>query len=457
MRMTCAVLVLSVVGIASAAEPKREDFAYEAPIETRGEASVYRAALTTDIYRGVTRPDLGDLRVMNAAGEIVPHTLIRPTIDAAKTAVSLPFFPIPSTEKGQSVGDLSLQVEVGKDGSIVNVRRTAPVGPNASAYLLDVSREEHTLVALEFDWDDQRAIGLIRTLRIEASDDLKQWRTVAQGALAKFQREGQTLERKRIELPAQRTKYLRATWADSATATELRSIKGEFTSVVEPSRQWNALTRESATDENTVRFRMDGFLPVDRVRVILPPNVVTRVTVFFRNKEGDSWISAGDKTVYRLDTPAGTVVDNELRVATTISASQWSVRVASASSGAGSIVSGLDVGWIPHDLVFVARGDAPFAVTYGLAGLPPTDFGVGDLLRRTKSPATEPIDIGTADLGRVRPLKGEAARTPGWSATNWKHWLLWLVLLVGVAALAYLALRIGKQLRSGTVDGQNAD
>jgi hypothetical protein len=69
-----------LVPTAAAGDPvSPSDFAYTAGILTQGEGAVYRLGLTPEVYDGLTRPDLGDLRVFNAAGQPVPHALIMPS------------------------------------------------------------------------------------------------------------------------------------------------------------------------------------------------------------------------------------------------------------------------------------------------------------------------------------------------------------------------------------------
>src|SRR5262249_40655297 len=56
------------------AQVTTNDFARGAEIHAEG-ASLFRVALSDDVYLTATRPDLGDVRVLNASGQAVPHTL----------------------------------------------------------------------------------------------------------------------------------------------------------------------------------------------------------------------------------------------------------------------------------------------------------------------------------------------------------------------------------------------
>jgi hypothetical protein len=77
---TCVPALLLAVAstVAGAADPTPQDFAYGQSIITTEAATGYRVALPLEVYRTAVRADLGDLRIFNAGGEIVPYALRRP-------------------------------------------------------------------------------------------------------------------------------------------------------------------------------------------------------------------------------------------------------------------------------------------------------------------------------------------------------------------------------------------
>ena len=88
------------------------------------------------VYRGAVRPDLGDLRVFNGAGEVVPHAFRpRASVETQKRApVALPVFPVYGDDPKQLDG-LSLRVERNASGTIVQLdeRSRAPASTTGSA------------------------------------------------------------------------------------------------------------------------------------------------------------------------------------------------------------------------------------------------------------------------------------------------------------------------------------
>lgn len=427
-----------------AAEPARTEFAYELPIAIEQPGSVYRAPLTTDVYRGVTRSDLADMRVFNAANEIVPHGLTRADVEPAKTLATLPLFPIP-LDAAHPGADASVHVQVSATGSIIDVKTTARPKGEQRAYLVDASQTKEPINAVEIDLGTIAPSGFLGTLRVEQSDDLSNWRSISQGAVASLKRGDQLLEQKRITLPAQRFKYLRISWTDPATEQAIVGVKAELRAPTEPQRDWLKLEGKQESRPREYRYVSDSKAPVDRARVVLEKNSVARVAVLSRAKDGDPWTHRGEKTVYFLQTNAGEIQDNEIRLYQTGAAPQWLLRLVGQPNG-GTAVPVLELGWTPHDLVFVARGEAPFVLAYGRVGIGAVDFGVDELLRRSKGENAERVEIRPGVLGAAVALRGEAARSVPWYRGDWKQWLLWTVLVLGVGALAYVAMRLSKQI-----------
>jgi hypothetical protein len=78
-------------------------------------------------------------------------------------------------------------------------------------YLVDASALKQPLATIELDW--RSAGDLVGSLRVEGSDDLARWTTLAAAApLVSLQFDGERLEQKSVELPSVRYKYLRLSW-----------------------------------------------------------------------------------------------------------------------------------------------------------------------------------------------------------------------------------------------------
>ena len=94
--MRAVVLIALVSAPAVLFAQGLRDFARGVEIRTDGPGSIFRVVLPDDVYATVTRPDLSDLRVLNAAGDRVPHTLRQAPLPPATTVspVDVHVFPL---------------------------------------------------------------------------------------------------------------------------------------------------------------------------------------------------------------------------------------------------------------------------------------------------------------------------------------------------------------------------
>jgi hypothetical protein len=455
------LLVLLLLGPALAVAEQSGDFAFGIPLQTGGPGAFYQLELPRAVYEKVTRADLGDLRVFNGAGEVVPHAL-RPRVTVTRVAVTpvaLTLFPI-RTDAPEGVGGANLRLERHGEHTVVELRTPegkAVRGTTLAGYLADARALDVPIRAVVLRPPPQLG-QLIARVTIEASDDLRRWDTLASGApVVRLSSGGQRLEQLRVEIPARTVKYLRLSWPARGPAVELAGLEvepGEAT--VEAARQWTRAVGAPTRDRpGEYEFDLDGLFPVDRIRVALPqPNTVVALEILARSRPAEPWRRVVGATVYRLTREGDELTSGDLEVALTPERS-WLVRVDQRGGGIGGGPLGIVAGWVPHRLVFAARGAGPFELVYGrldaqsaafpIATLLPDYKGEDDLDLRARAGATpSAIAIGTAQpAGPARQLGGEAALS--WRL-DWRRWVLWGSLVLGVLVLGAMAIRLGRQM-----------
>ena len=169
-----AILLLLIHGVAGAAE-RPQDFAYGMAIHADANDALHEIEIPAAVYRGVTRGDLGDIRVFNGQQEVVPHAL-RPrvvTTEQSGAMVRLPAFPLYGESSGK-VEDLNVRIEKRADGTIINIQGGAKDAERKNqlrGYLLDASALKPAIQALRFDWQGGSE-SFVGKIKVEGSDDL---------------------------------------------------------------------------------------------------------------------------------------------------------------------------------------------------------------------------------------------------------------------------------------------
>ena len=208
---------------------------------------------------------------------------------------------------------------------------------------------------------------------------------------------------------------------------------------------------------------MKGQFPIDRLRLELPePNTIVQVEILTRDKAEQPWRSAAHGVAYRLNQQGNEVFSPDIPVGAS-SQRWWLIRVDQRGGGLGSGMPALNAGWVPHQLVFAARGAPPFTLAYGNRGaqagalpieslIPGYGADAGASVRAAKTGAQQIVNVQTTSAGSQAAQKELGGEARLQEQVDWKRWSLWGVLGLGVLVLGAMAWRLVKQL--GSPDGR---
>lgn len=428
------------------------DFAFGIPLQIPGSEALWQIELPQSVYEGVVRPDLGDLRVLNAAGEAVPQAFL-PRLTASRAAgqpIGLPFFPLRGAAAlGLDGIEVHIERAEGRTVLTTSAHDPAKAGGETSllGYLVDARGMHQPVRALAFEIPGTAGEVMTR-VRVEASEDLKHWTLLAEDApLVRLEAGGQRLVQLRVAFPARTASYFRVSWP-SATPLELAALTAEpGEALLDVPRLWKQVVGVPVKDKaGAYTFDLGGQFPVDRLRVVLPQaNTVVPVAILSRVRPTEQWRQVTLSTLYRLGPPGQDLVNPDLVIGLDTNR-YWSLRVDPRSGGIGDGLIELAVGWVPHRLVFAARGGAPFQLAFGSATARPVAYPIATLVPGYPADADgvpPGVPIGTAIPGQLQTLAGESARQ---RPLDWQRWVLWGSLVLGVLTLAGMALRLARQV-----------
>ncbi|MEZ5457759.1 MAG: DUF3999 family protein [Steroidobacteraceae bacterium] len=111
----------------------------------------------------------------------------------------------------------------------------------------------------------------------------------------------------------------------------------------------------------------------------------------------------------------------------------------------GRRIPELEVGWVAHELRFVARGRAPFLLAHGSGRAKPAEAALEQLVPGFGTR----VPVATATVGEARTLGGDEKLAPPRLQIDWLTASLWAVLLAGVGLLGWMAVRLFRDLRDG--------
>ena len=450
------VLILLMPSVVTPAEVP-QDFASGMTIQADGQDALYEIELPAALYRGVTRSDLGDLRVFNGHGEVVPHAL-RPrvvTVEQAGAAVRLPVFPLygGSNEKFE---DLQVRIEKRADGTIIDIKSGGKKAGERKlrGYLLDASALKSAIQTLHLGWQSASS-SFIGHVSVNGSDDLTAWKRLSENAaLARLDFAGHQVERNAVELRAARLKYLRLSWPDSQAPLDSLTVRAvPAPSRIAAARLWESVTGVAVADKpDEYSYDLGGYFPFDRLRVELPQvNSLVQLQLFARAKPSDEWRRLLSAVAYRLRQGETEVTSPEITL-TTSGERYVLLRVDQKGGGVGSGVPAIQIGWVAQKLVFAARGAGPFQIAYGSATVKPAAFAIESIIPGYKTDVE--FKVTPAKLGEQVTLAGSAQLRAPW---DYRKVALWGSLIAGVGLLGWMALRLSRQIVKPPADLQKSD
>ncbi|MEP6941332.1 MAG: DUF3999 domain-containing protein [Betaproteobacteria bacterium] len=456
----CLCLLAGAVHAAPAPSPR--DFAFAVPLSAEGDSAFFDVQIPAAAYAGVTRGDLGDMRVFNGDGALVPFAMV-PRVAPAREArpkVTLPIFPLRVAAPVTDASALALSVQRSPSGAFtinLNTRDGKPAdGDRLIGYIVDLAAlNRQPLASLSLQWATlPRGMGM--RVRVDASDDLVAWRTLVSDApLIDLEADGRRLQRNTFDLPQAPARYLRLTWPADQPPLALIGVSGQLADrVVAAPLQWAEATAVAVAEhEGDYEFDLAGMYPVERIELVLPElNTVVPAVLSARNGAQDPWHVMASEVVYRLRQGDADVTSPAIVIAPT-AARYWRVHVDPATGGLGTGLPKLRAGWLAQHVVFAARGSAPFMLAYGSTTVPPSALAVRTLVPGYGTADAPPIGAAVAQAALA--VAGSAAQlTP---AVDWKRWALWLSLLLGVAVLATMAWRLSRELQQAAPDAVPRD
>jgi hypothetical protein len=449
--LTLFLVVLAVLP-AAARQTQPTDFAYAIHVTTTESEALNQFSLPDQVYRGVTRADLGDICMFNGTNELIPFMLHDTVDNTAKsvTTRTIPLFPLDrSTDPASET--LDLQVRKDAQGALIKVTsgHTGKQKHPTRRYVLDATALKQPLTGLQLHWNPHLE-GTVSTVRVEGSDNLHNWQVLVSGATVINLRHGDhTIDQRAVALDNTRKNYYRITVTGGGELPQLTRVAAHLAQTTDPQpRRWltTTVSPEHAKPGDYL-FDLGGRMPVDRVRLHLPQrNTVAVATFYSRPGKSEPWRINREVLVYRITLHGAEVTNREIDLPRSTDRYRM-MRVAMAGGGLGSGRPKAQWGWMPASVLFVARGVAPYRLAYGSGRV--TDCSQhGRTLFHELAAQNTAHKPATAVLGVQQLLGGEAARHKSPFATDLPTALLWGALILGVALLAWMAYGLYRQMKT---------
>lgn len=408
-----------------------DDFAGQLPV-SGSEGSLMRLELPPSIYQHIERTDLGDIRVFDADGNLVPSEVRKPTAVVVSTdPVKVPFFPW-QTDNGNNVPNRT-DIQIDAAGSVIKVISQDGITATAAepTFLLDLTSFDVSPYALRllFDKDTPDFNSFVN---LKYSNDLSNWQDFNKQTIACYGDEQKT-ELYEVELP-DNAKYLLLTFGDSTPAVQ--GIEALFKDRRRTSVLRTSLFKGQKSDDGlSVTYNTDGYYPIASIDFLLPKVDSMNVELKNRLTEKAPWAYKTQGAIYRFNTESDGAEKKSKPFEISSRAPYWLIQ--STDDMPFAIVPDMLIAWEPYEVVFLARGNGPWVLAYGNSNFAPV---YGSALAALEDQTPLNAEIAGPEKFEPRDTSGDE------SNSDYQQWLLWGVLIFAVALLSLLAYYMARSM-----------
>lgn len=445
----CLAALLCAVPLTVSADTPA-DYSHALPLRVSGSNALVQLRLPPAVYLHARSAQLDDVRVFDAAGRALPFALLKPAPPPSAGAHTLPAAIFPVLGEGKETPAEQIDVRTAAGATIsTSSRRAAQAGQQLNALVLDFgpAAAEQAINALDFTLPSELA-NYEAQVALEVSDDLRSWETHAYATLSWLSNgAGQTLAAKRMEFPARAFRYGRLVWragtplrfaavhAQVPLAADDQGTLASVTLHARPGRYAHDLVYQAAPAIAAERVGL-SFGPGN---VVMPVAIGEYLPLRGHAATRHAFVPRLHATFYQF-VQNGALRRSEAIPAGAMQATQWVLRTQDSAAPPPSLI----LSWRPATLVFLASGQAPYALHVGRAQARPAARPIAEV-----APGLDDAELAVLEAalpGDMRARQPIAPSQAG-SASVPRKLALWGVLLLGVAMLAAMVWKLARQIK----------
>jgi hypothetical protein len=423
-------------------------FSYKAVLKG-GKNSLRQVELPQSVLQGMSRSDLGDLRIFSAEGQIVPHQFMRVVTQNSIQKAALVFYPF-TQQQATDPASIRIQIQQQNGQQRIDVqsdqaKKQGVQGHNEFQYIIENSisqkKAKKPLCSLRLNWQQPKP-SMILPLKIEASNNLQHWSALAQNKnISRLNFAGAQLLRSKIEIPCTRQRYLRLQWLKPEQNIKLIKIEGSYHQNGANKMQWDSLGKPQITKEGDWLFENNSVAPMLSLSFVAPTSgLLYKGLLFARNSPKEKWRQQQSIIQYRLQM-GEVALNSEPEPLYNGVAKYWKLQLSSESQFSSEQLPEIKVSRQQQQIIYLAQGAEPFTVAYGNADIAPANHsGINQLIKTLQDTGMQP-DIVT--LGEVIAITDKVGIS---SEVAWKVIGLWALLLLGTVLMGFMAYSLYRQM-----------
>jgi hypothetical protein len=294
--------------------------------------------------------------------------------------------------------------------------------------------------------------GFIKDVTLQSGSEPGQWKTQDTGnTLADLTREGQKLLKNEVTVNDSSARYYLLEWPMSAEGIFLNEVKAviKTQSSITDDTHWTEVSPEKLSNSsNEITFRVKGVFPVQSIKIdYTQNNSISQTKVYSRKPGNRKFTLRSSGLLYNLTADKIKLNQNELNFSET-SDTIWKIEFSDPGIISGDLPR-VSIGWRSEELIFLAKGSAPFIIGAGSDSVaapdPLTVHSVEDVETGIGQDKISEAATGTRySLNNITPPEIET------ESSDWGNIILWSVLIIGLLLLFFMIRSLMQQMQHKT-------
>jgi len=418
------------------------DYAYQARLD-KADFALLRVPLELEVILNLTRADLGDIAVFNAAGKQLLHSITPAQGSTLNQNRELAVHEFSRFQSQQS-RTVTTREQTRQPNSLSEqvTTETIALQKRHKDYLVefdDEAAKTATLERIELYWT-QEPVDQILKVRVEAGNTLDELRVIQPGKSLANRDSSDPGWRSIEDIPAG-VRYLRLTALNDVTRFDLQRVVAHYSETRPAPVLSHRLTTEPEHDGDAVFYRIDypSAVSAQSLRIIpATPNSLISGQLY------GQWGDSEERRVIRDNVRQHNMVGEDIRASKPIRLPQRQYRAVAISSDSElTAAPAIELIYPQYELLFIGDGSGPYTIAWGNRDSTAASSELASLLADSLAEAQR--KAVPAALGKIERAGGEA-RLRQSVELPWKKWLLWTLLVLAVIVTARMAFRLYREM-----------